>query len=207
MTLSDLTRTYNLTTAEADRFAAFDALFMSVAAHTNLVSRATIPDRWRRHYADSLQLWPLVPDGAETLLDIGAGGGFPGVPLAILAADRQPDLRFTFADSVTKKAAFLQSAIDQLSLPNAVATNRRAETLPGRFDVVAARAVTALPKLLDLAVPLLAEGGTMIFPKGARAEEELAAASQRWKFEASRVISHTDPDATILVLTEPEQIA
>ena len=207
MTLDDLARTHGLSNDEADKLARFDALFTETAAHTNLVSRATLPDRWTRHYADSLQLWPLIPAGADTILDVGAGAGFPGLPLAILAEGRAPYRRFTLSDSVGKKAAFMASVIEALGLTNAAATNARAETLPDRYGVVMARAVTALPKLLDLCVPRLAPGGTLILPKGARAEEELAAARERWQMEASLVQSQTDADARILVVTRPERRA
>ena len=205
MTLERLAREYALTGAEQATLADFDRLFTDTAAHTNLVARASLPERWDRHYADSLQLWPLLPEGTQTLLDVGAGAGFPGVPLAILARDRRPPLRITMADSVGKKARFIAEAITALGLPNATATNARVETLPDRYDVVTARAVAALPKLLDLCVPRLAPGGTLILPKGARADEEVEAARTGWRFAVNRVKSRTDEDATILVITEPER--
>lgn len=205
MTLADLAREYGLTDGERRSLSAFDVLFTETAVHTNLVARATLPDRWQRHYADSLQLWPLLPDGATSLLDVGAGAGFPSIPLAILARARRPGLELTMADSVGKKARFVAEVIDALELPNAAATNARVEALPGRYDVVTARAVAALPKLLGLCVPRLAPGGVLILPKGARAEEEVEAARSGWRFAVNRVKSRTDEGASILVITQPER--
>ena len=205
MSIARLTERFALTDAERQRLEAFDAVFTRAAAHTNLVARSTLDDRWDRHYADSLQLWPLVPSGTQTMLDVGAGAGFPGLILAILAQDRAPGLRVTLADSVRKKARFLTEAIDAASLTNASATNARAETLADRYDVVTARAVTALPALLDLCAPRLVPGGTLILPKGARADEEVQNAERAWRFTAKRVKSATDPQATILVIIDPER--
>ena len=206
MTRDEVAERYCLSKRERADLDAFDRLFTETAAHTNLVSRATLPDRWARHYADSLQLWPLVPEGAKTLLDVGAGGGFPGIPLAILARERCPDLRLTLIDSVGKKTRFLAEAAHEIGLANVEVVNARVETLPGPYDVITARAVTALPRLLDLCTPRLAPGGTLILPKGARAEEELRDARRDWRLETNRVDSGTDADATILVITKPERL-
>ncbi len=190
---------------ELERLSAFDEHLLEVAEHTNLLSRSTIEERWERHYADSLQLWALVPDRARTLLDIGSGAGFPGLILACLAAERRPNLRFTLCDSVGKKGAFLTSSAERVGLANTVVRNARAETLRGRFDVVTARAVMRLDRLLQLATPRLEAGGVMILPKGRAAEEEVREAKEGWRMTVERVESRTDSDATILVITEAER--
>lgn len=205
MTLAILKKTFELSSHETDLIERFDDLFMETSAHTNLVSRSTLAGRWHRHYADSLQLWPHIPDDALHLLDIGAGAGFPGLPLAILAQTRRPECRFVLVDSVGKKARFLQQAIATLDLTNVVAKAQRAETLSDRYDVITARAVTALPKLLALCAPLLKPDGTLILPKGARATQEVEEANADWRMGVKRVGSTTDPDATILVITEVER--
>ncbi|GGY46442.1 16S rRNA (guanine(527)-N(7))-methyltransferase RsmG [Parvularcula lutaonensis] len=192
---------------ERARFRAYDAELIETAAHTNIVARGSLPERWERHYADSAQLWALLPNSARRLLDFGSGAGFPGMVLAILAADRVPALRLSLCDSVGKKAAFLQRVIERTGLRNVIVSNRRVENFPehDRFDTITARAVTALPGLLDFAVPRLAEGGTMIFPKGQRAQQEVDEARERWSFDLESMASQTDPDARILLIRDPKR--
>lgn len=203
--LEDLAPRYALTEGEAATLTAFDELFLRTVEHTNLVARSTLADRATRHYEDALQLWPLLPPYVGSLLDVGSGGGFPGVVLACLARFRRPGMRVVLCDSVTKKAGFLSEAVDALGLTNTTVTASRAEALTERFDVVTARAVTALPRLLTLTVPRLNEGGTLVLPKGRNADQELERAREEWRLTTERVGSRTDPDATILVITDPER--
>lgn len=205
--LGQLADRYGLSDDERGLLATYDRCLVETSAHTNLVARSSLVDRADRHYADSLQLWSLLPPRATSLLDVGSGAGFPGLVLACLARRRRPDLSVVLCDSVGKKAAFLAETARVLGLHNVKVESRRAEAMDKAFDVVTARAVTALPRLLDLTVPRLRKGGTLVLPKGRNAENELAEASERWRLNAERVGSHTDPDATILVITEPERLS
>ncbi len=204
----DFYSSINASEPERAALAAIDACFVETAAHTNLVARSTLPERWLRHYADSAQLWPLIPAQTRALLDIGSGGGFPGLVLGTFAEFRREDLRCTLCESIQKKAAFLRDAAQAARLTKTSIAALRVEALPKvqHFDVITARAVTALPKLLDLAVPKLAEGGTLLFPKGRRAEQELDEAREQWSLEVDLVPSATDPDASILVIRSPKRI-
>ncbi|MEO1042717.1 MAG: 16S rRNA (guanine(527)-N(7))-methyltransferase RsmG [Pseudomonadota bacterium] len=190
---------------ERRSFAAIDSVFVATAAHTNLVARSTIPERWLRHYADSAQLWPLIPENARTLLDIGSGGGFPGLVIGALAEHRRPTLCCTLCESIQKKAAFLREALKAGALTRTSVAALRVESLQKaqHFDVITARAVTALPKLLGLAIPHLSKGGTLLFPKGRRAQQELDEAREQWSLEVETVPSTTDPEASILVIRAP----
>lgn len=130
-----------------------------------------------KHLVDSLTLLPLLC-GNERLLDLGSGGGFPGLPLKVA----RPDLRVVSVDAVAKKIAFQRHAVRLLGLCGFEPLHERAEALPrregfaGGFDVVVSRAFTALPAFARLALPCLAPEGRIIAMKGAEGEAELAQA-------------------------------
>lgn len=191
-----------------ERFSRFDALLCETLNHTNLIARSSRDERWHRHYMDSAQLFDLIPVEARTLLDIGSGGGFPGIPLAIIAADRRSDLNFTLCESIGKKARFLESAKICCALGNlTVAHGRVEEVLFGeRFDVVTARAVTNLDKLIDLGAPRLSDGGLLLLQKGRRAQQELDEARERWSFDVEIKPSTTDVEASTLLIQRPKRL-
>jgi len=158
---------------------------------------------WERHALDALSLVPLladVPAGAS-LLDVGSGGGVPGLPLAIA----RPDLAVTLVEATQKKAVFLADVAEALGLANVTVYAERAEELArsfgGRFDVVTARAVAKLAALVPLTAPFARAGGRLLLIKGQRAEEELTAAKRALR--ASRVTHQktvSTPTGRIVVL-------
>lgn len=148
-------------------------------AHTNLTAVSGREEIYRRHFLDSLSLavyWGSPPD---TLVDIGSGGGFPGLPLKIL----RPQLELTLVDSVGKKTEFLAHVARQLGLEGVRVRTARAEEIgrdPAereRHALVTARAVAELRVLVEYGLPLLRIGGRMLAPKGAAAYDEAAAAA------------------------------
>ena len=161
----------------------------------SLVSAASLADFWGRHAFDSAQLLPLAPK-ARTWVDIGAGAGFPGLVLAILLKGGA-GARVHLVESQAKKCRFLGAVAEALDLPAEV-HNARAEQLAIKADVVAARAVAPLGRLLEFARPYLAQGVTGLFLKGQGAEAEVAAARQRWRFQCEIVPSRSDPTGRIL---------
>ncbi|MEO8029148.1 MAG: 16S rRNA (guanine(527)-N(7))-methyltransferase RsmG [Bryobacteraceae bacterium] len=127
-----------------------------------------------KHVADSLLPWKLFA-GAKTVLDIGSGAGFPGIPLAVVF----PETQFTLAESIQKKARFLESAIEALQLSNVLVTSQRAEDLlkTERFDILTARAVAPLSRALGTFAPAWKPGVRALFYKGPDAETEIAEAT------------------------------
>lgn len=129
------------------------------------------------HHLDSMQAAPLLTQGAR-VADVGSGAGFPGIVLALM----RPDCNFTLMDSLNKRVNFLQRVIDMLGLTNCTAIHTRAEdaarTMRGQFDHTTARAVAALPTLLEYCCPLTRAGGKVIAYKGDRATEELQLATR-----------------------------
>ncbi|MEM9170126.1 MAG: 16S rRNA (guanine(527)-N(7))-methyltransferase RsmG [Pseudomonadota bacterium] len=178
----------------------FDAVLLEAAERHNLVARSTLPDRWRRHFLDSAQLYPLIPDDARTVVDVGSGAGFPGLVLAAMGAAR--GLEVTLVESVGKKAQFLGDAAAAMGLKNVTVRPERIEGSDlAKPDVVTARAVAALPKLLAWTAPLAGGRTVFIFHKGERYRDELTEARKSWRIEVDARPSVTDPAAAILKIT------
>jgi 16S rRNA (guanine527-N7)-methyltransferase len=163
----------------------------------NLVGPDTILDFWNRHAWDSAQLLDLAP-GARTWADLGAGAGFPGLVLAILIKDRQ-DAHVWLIDSLQKRCRFLQAVVDALTLPATVIWGR-AEQQALNVDVVTARAVAPMDKLLGYAQPYLQRGAQGLFLKGEKAELELQEATKVWQVDADLSVSRSDPRGRIVTV-------
>jgi 16S rRNA (guanine527-N7)-methyltransferase len=170
----------------------------------NLVGPATLDRIWDRHIVDSLQLLDLAPE-ARTWLDLGSGAGFPGLVLAIAGAER--GLRVHLVESNSRKCAFLRHVVRLAGAPATIHEARLEAVIPGfvgRVEVVSARALAALPLLLEWTEPLLKVGTIGLFPKGRDAEIELTEARKRWTFAADILPSRTDSEARILRITSIE---
>ena len=167
----------------------------------------TVGMLWTRHIADSLQLVRLAP-GATTWLDLGSGGGFPGLVIACALADTA-DRRVHLVESNARKAAFLREAARILNLPAVVHCARIEDFVPrwsDSADVVVARALAPLPRLLDYASPALKKGAKGLFPKGQDVEAELTEAAKSWNITAELVPSLTDPKARIIVVRRADRL-
>jgi 16S rRNA (guanine527-N7)-methyltransferase len=169
----------------------------------NLVAPSTLPELWSRHFADSAQLRSLAPD-ARLWLDLGSGAGFPGLVVAILQTG-VPEFRMHLVESNHKKCAFLAEVVRAAEAPVDIHAMRieqvaeRAQSL--RPDVVSARALAPLPRLLELAAPFFGEGTRGLFLKGREAQAEIEAARLGWAFDARLHASLTAKDAAILEVT------
>ena len=186
------------TAARLDRFV---AALIDWQTRVNLIARSTIATLWTRHVADSLQLLALAPE-ARIWADLGSGAGFPGLAIACALADT-PGAHVHLVESNGKKAAFLRAAASAAGAPATVQAMRVedfAKHAPERIDVVTARALAPLPRLLALANPLLKSGAYGLFPKGQDVEAELTEAAKCWKIQASLAPSRTDPKARIVVV-------
>ena len=175
----------------------YGALLVEWQERMNLVGPSTLPDLWQRHLRDSAQLAALAPalGHKPVWLDIGAGGGFPGLVLAALGAGE-----IHLVESITKKCLFLQAVVDELQLSDAIIHNARVEALPRfRADVITARACANLAQLFDWGLRFAASSTLWLLPKGQAVDEELAAARQGWIFDAELVPSRTDERGRIVV--------
>lgn len=162
----------------------------------NLIGPATMAVFWSRHALDSAQLLRLAPE-ARVWADLGTGAGLPGLVLAILLKG-QPGAQVHLVESLAKRCRFLSEVVSELKLPAKV-HNARAEDVKIAVDVVTARAVAALPKLLGFADPYLRRGARGLFLKGQAAEAELVEAKAAgWRLDASLIESLSDPDGRIV---------
>ena len=180
------------------RLDAFLVLLLRWNARINLVAERDAETLRRRHIEDSLQLLPLFSEATGPAADLGTGGGFPGLVLAI--ADTERPWHLVEADK--RKAAFLLAASGELGLSHVTVHTTRIEaaSLPP-LGLLTARALAPLTILLGHAARLLGPNGVALFPKGRNAEAELTAAGADWTMEVARFESRTEPGATILRIT------
>ena len=185
-----------------ERLQAFEQLFLKWNRSINLAAPSTLDDVWRRHILDSAQLARIAP-AATRWVDLGSGGGFPGLVLGFLLAER-PGASIDLVESNRKKASFLQSVIGQFSLPARVLAKRidHSYALVSAPEIVTARALAALPDLLDLAAPWLTKGARALFHKGRDYRTEVEESTHRWAFDLVEHSSMTDPRGVILEITD-----
>ena len=190
----------------AERLDRFVALLAAWQRKTNLIAASTLPKLWTRHVADSLQLVPLAAN-ARRWVDLGSGGGFPGVPIGCALAGTA-GAEIHLVESNTKKAAFLREAARIVGAPIVVHAQRiddfvAAWTAP--VDVVTARALAPLVTLLGYAYPLMERGAQALFLKGQDVEAELTSAAKCWNIEASLLPSKTSPDGRIVAIRRTQR--
>ncbi len=181
-----------------EKLEAFESLFGKWNSRINLSASSTLGDIWERHIFDSAQLFALAPS-ATKWIDLGSGGGFPGLVLAFLSCDRAGS-EVHLIESNRKKASFLQAVVGQFDLPARVHA-RRIEDCYARMDepeIVTARAVAPLPLLLTLAAPWLTHGAMGLFHKGRDYRSEVAESAQRWAFDLVERQSTIDPQGVLL---------
>lgn len=170
-----------LTGTQQAQFAAMDALYREWNARINVISRKDMDNLLTHHILHSLSIARLIdfPAGS-TVLDVGTGGGFPGIPLAVLF----PQCRFTLCDSIGKKIKVAQAVADGLQLANVECVNARAEALPGRYDYVVSRAVTDLCNFWPWIRGKFSKA--VFYLKGGDLDEEIAACAKRWRIDPAR---------------------
>lgn len=177
-------------------FGVYKSLLERWNARINLVAPATLKDVEARHFRDSAQLWKLRERGAAWV-DLGSGGGFPGMVIAILNFVETAGYTVHLVESDRRKAAFLRTVSRETGVP-VVVHDRRAEDLHLQADIISARALAPLDQLLGYAAPLLAPGGVCLFPKGEKAVDEIEEALEHWAFDVESFPSETSPNARIL---------
>ncbi len=196
------------TLVRLDRFV---EILLEWQQHTNLIAHSTEPAAWTRHIADSLQLLSLAPApqsqaSSQIWVDLGSGAGFPGIVIACALADEK-GAEVHLVESTGKKATFLREAARVTGAPvevHAIRIADFAKRAPKQIDVVTARALAPLPKLLTEAYPLLKRGARGLFPKGQDVGTELTEAAKCWKIGVTLAESRTDPRSRIVIVDSIE---
>lgn len=177
---------------------AFAALLRKWNPTINLIGKTTLDDIWRRHFLDSAQLWPYVPDSARTAADFGSGAGFPAIILALVVAERQKPLVYHLVESDARKAAFLSNAARELDLALKVVNGRLESANLPPADLVTARAFAPLSELVRCTVRVRRPDGKALFLKGRSVDKELDEARRLWDFEYRLHASLTDAKAAVV---------
>lgn len=165
----------------------------------NLVSKSSLEHLWMRHISDSLQVARAV-QFPKQWVDLGSGGGFPGIVAAIAAHAESPNTSFTLIESDQRKSAFLRTVARECGLNVTVLSERIEKVQPQNAGVVSARALADLKTLLGYAVRHVAPTGTLLFSKGKTWGKEVDEAQAVWKFDCETVKSATDPEAVLLII-------
>lgn len=190
-----------------ERLIAFEALFRKWSSAINLASPSTLADLWSRHILDSAQIFPLAPD-AKRWLDLGSGGGFPGIVTACFLKE-VPGASIDLVESAGKKAAFLRTAAGQLTV-SARVSSARIEAMWDKIevpDVVTARALASLNDLFVLAEPWLTGGAKALFQKGRDYQREIDESRVDWSFDLIQHESAIDKASVILEISNLRRIS
>jgi len=195
VTPDDVARLLNVSRETIDKFRAFLTLLEKWQARINLVANSTLAEAWQRHILDSGQLAAFYPPETKNIMDVGSGAGFPGLVLAIMGG-----VTVDLVESDQRKAVFLSTVIRELDLPAKV-HNQRIETLPQLFpNVITARALAPVPKLLKLIENQLSPESVCLFLKGAAVQDELTNLQTYSTMDATTHPSLSGPTGVVLEL-------
>lgn len=191
----------NVSRETSERLTEYLNLLTTWSAKINLVAPNTIGSAWERHIQDSLQLIDLRPAPGNQWLDLGSGGGLPGLVIAIAAPWQRT--RFTLVESDARKATFLRRAASALSLTNVEVVTERIEALtPQNAPTISARALAPLPSLMSYVARHLASNGVALLPKGRNWESEVRDARRNWSFNLTPHPSRTQAEAAVLEISD-----
>jgi 16S rRNA (guanine527-N7)-methyltransferase len=195
----DLARDLDVSRETLGRVSRFLGLLMDWRTRLNLIGPGEGRRLWRRHVLDSLQLLPELIETDRVIVDLGSGAGFPGIVLACVLRDRwSPDV--VLVEKSPRKCEFLSAAVSDLDIRASVLNRRSDEGEPTQGDVVTARALAPLPRLLELAHPWMKPDGRCLLLKGQETGRELTAARDSWSFDVSSRPSLSGPDGQLLTI-------
>ncbi len=184
------------------RLEVFESLVRKWNPSINLIAKSTLHDIWERHIVDSVQLHQFAPPDPDTWLDIGSGGGFPGIIMAIMSSGGGYQTKFTFIESDQRKSTFLRTAAREVGLDIKVYADRIEKVEPVGAAVVTARALKSLNELMPFLHRHMRPDGIAILPKGQNFAAEIPDAKSNWRFDLAEHPSKTNNDARILIVKD-----
>ena len=173
---------------------------------TNLIAKSQKDKIWMRHIHDSLRILALL-EGKKpiNILDIGSGGGFPGIPLAI--ATKNLDIQYTLIESIKKKSAFLETARKLLDLSNVKVINKRVENLKNiEFDIITCRALAKLTQIFNYSHHLTKQNTVFLLHKGINVVDEINEATKCWFFEYELIKNKLEENSFIVKINGLKKI-
>lgn len=190
--------TQNVSRETMERLRIYAELLKKWNPKINLVSKQTIDALWQRHFLDSLQIYDLAENFPKSWVDMGVGGGFPGLVIGICAHENNPSMKLTLIESDQRKSAFLRTVIRETGISAKVISERIETVPPLHADVVSARALADLNTLLGFSERHMARDGLSLYPKGNNWRKELEAAEKNWLFSCECTTSLTDNASVIM---------
>ena len=192
----------NVSRETLDLFSLYAETLAKWQAKINLISGKTINDLWERHFLDSAQLYSLLPSGTKSILDIGSGAGFPGMVLALMGVKN-----VTLVESDLKKCLFLSEVLRQTGKHANIINCRIEEFDGGYFDIITARALAPMDKLLSYINPHFGPTTRGVFLKGERLDRELTKAKKQWKLKYKTFPSITDDGGSIIIVEKISSVS
>ena len=198
--MENIMEKYNVSRETFNKLKIYEATLKEWQNKFNLVSNKSLEDAWNRHFLDSIQLIKFVPKEAKILYDFGSGAGFPGMVLAIIAAEQMPDLRVSLIESIKKKTLYLNTVQSLCGVRTTIINDRVENLTLKKADVITSRAMCNLKDLLKYAYSLANKKTTMIFPKGKSYQKELENAKKTWRFNCRIEANEVSDEGVILII-------
>ncbi len=201
-TKEDFTKLFDVSRETFEKVSVYHDLLLKWNKAINLVSPKTLDEAWHRHLIDSAQVEKYIPKNIQHYADLGCGGGFPGLLIAMM----RPDLNVHLVESDERKCQFMRNVSRETSLQNVSIHTKRIEHVYDDVqpDFITARALASLDKLFNYCLPWVEEKPDLgfCFMKGFKAQEEITEAQQNFSFNIEQYDSITDENAKILVIKE-----
>ncbi len=196
--MTDIFTALDVSRETLERLRTYQEHLLKWTKKINLVAPSTKEDSWKRHFVDSAQLYSLKKSDVKNWLDLGSGGGFPGLVCATIAAEKNPEVLFTLVESDARKCAFLRHVCRDLDLEVRILNDRIENLDLQKADVISARALSSLANLIQLSSEHGSSKCQFLFPKGKNWEEEVDLAQKKWRFSLVCHRSKTNAEAVIL---------